>query len=301
MKYLLFLAIFTLISTPLVFAQEYEYAIPGIEFLDPVHAALNKIATSTADNFIQIVGALIILLIGYVSGRIVETALKKILAKVIKAGHDHPLFGKDILGDDKNIGHITNLIPFSLKWFVYLIFIIASVNALGLIELSDALADLWLWIPNIIASIVLLILGTIVIKLISKWLLDAEVFTDDDTTGKLIKGVIKVVIYSIVIAIAMIQLGVGEEIITVLVNAFAWGIAGAFAIGVGLGLWKVIPIWVSGKDNEKLGIKKGAKIGINTDDYEVIEVGLTKIKVKVGDKVKLIPHSFFDDKIISLE
>ena len=64
-----------------------------------------------------------------------------------------------ILEDKGFLKNTSKLSPITVMWFVDMSFIMAAVDALGFTMLSDALSSLWLWIPNIIASIVVFILG----------------------------------------------------------------------------------------------------------------------------------------------
>ena len=296
------LALLTVIIPVTAYAQTADN-IPELGFLDPVTAGITEVATSLADNIIQILGALIILGIGYGAGKAVEKASKVILKKLFAFGTKH--VSKEVMGDDTDtVTNPKHLIPLTLKWFVYIIFIIASVNALGFDELSEALSNLWIWIPNILASVIILILGTILVRFIMKWILDREFFGADDTAGKGVKTIIRVVIYAVVVSIAITQLGVGQDVIPTLIEAFAWGVAGAFALAVGLGLWKIIPEFISGKDNERLGIKKGNMIEIPNANINgtIDEVGVTKISIKLSDgKFHIVKHNSFDNAIITIK
>jgi len=307
-KSLAVIALLILVPTSSAFAQT-ESLPDGIgidlKFLDPVTAGLTQLATSSAINAVQVIGALIILAIGYVVGKSVEKVSKRILDSLVKIGKEK--LPEGVMGSDESIDNPQRLIPLSLKWFAYTIFIIASVNALGFVVLSNALSNLWLWIPNILASVIVLILGTILVRFIDKWILERKFFGTDETSGQGAKTIIKVVIYSAVIAIAVTQLGVGQEIIPQLVEAFSWGIAGAFALAVGLGLRQIIPDWVSGKDNERLGLTKGNHIEIPVEDGEnvkgeVVDVGVTKIKIKLeSGSYQLMSHSLFEDVVLTIK
>lgn len=286
------------------FAQE---TVPSeLEFMVPVHAGLTEVATNISHSSVQIVGALIILGIGYGVGRLVEKTASVVISRMTKFGSTNEILKNTVEDVNSSFESQIKLIPATLKWFVYIIFIIASVNALGLQYLSDALEELWLWIPNIIASVIVLILGTILVRFIDKWILEKKFFGSEDDSGAGARTIIKVVIYGLIIAVAITQLGIGGSVIPTLVEAFAWGIAGAFALGIGLAGWKVIPQYVLSKDNERMGLKVGNSIvtieskdeenkTIPSEELEILQVGITKIKVKTADgTIRFIPHNEFE-------
>ncbi|MDE1873467.1 MAG: mechanosensitive ion channel, partial [Thaumarchaeota archaeon] len=77
---------------------------------------------------------------------------------------------------------------------------------------------------------------------------------------------VKTVIYSIVFAVGLTQIGVGQSIIPTLVSAFAWSIAiavgVAIAIGLGFTLKDVLPAAIAGASAQRTIFKVGQKIKI---------------------------------------
>ncbi len=285
--------------TSTVFAQT-DSDLP--EFLNPVITFATEASATFGDSIVKVIGALIILVFTFVIGKSVEKGVTIVVGNLVKVGQKNEQLKTIIGNDDEEISNPRNLIPITIKWFVYVIGIIASVNALGFIELSNALTSLWVWIPNILASVVILVLGTILVRFILKWVLERKFFGTDDNSAKVLQTAIKVIVYSVIVAIAITQLGIGEDVIPILIQAFAYGLAGAFTLAIGLGLWKVVPIWVQGKDNERLGIKKGTHIkvfdtkGTPLFDGNVDIVGVTKVRLVSNGKVRLIPHSMFSEE-----
>jgi hypothetical protein len=119
-------------------------------------------------------------------------------------------------------------------WFIMILVIIAALDALGLPIVSDLLNSIFLYIPNVVAAIIVLILGFLVGNLLS-----AVVRTAASNAGlKNAEGLGTIALYAIVFfsaAIAMIQLGIGEEIITAAFGIAFGAAALALAIAFGLG------------------------------------------------------------------
>jgi hypothetical protein len=112
--------------------------------------------------------------------------------------------------------------------------IIASLDALGLPIVSDILNDIFLYIPNVVAAIIILLLGFLLGGLLS-----AVVRTAASNAGlTTAEGLGKTALYAIIFfsaSIALLQLGIGEEIVA---SAFiiAFGAAAlALALAFGLG------------------------------------------------------------------
>ncbi|MBW1782538.1 MAG: hypothetical protein JRL30_17565 [Deltaproteobacteria bacterium] len=121
-----------------------------------------------------------------------------------------------------------------IYWFVMILTLIASLDALGLPIVSDILNDIFLYIPNVVAAVLVLSLGILLGNLLS-----AVVRTAASNAGLAnSEGLGRTAFYAIMLfsgAIALVQLGIGEELVTdVFVIAFgAAALALALAFGLG--------------------------------------------------------------------
>ncbi|MCF8030757.1 MAG: hypothetical protein K9K39_07670 [Desulfohalobiaceae bacterium] len=182
----------------------------------------------------QIIGAIIIAVLGVLLAKLVKRILVKILKKVRfekiteKAGVDEMLRKGEIESTP------SDLIGIFTYWFILILVFIAALDALGLPIVSDMLNSIFLYIPNVIAAIVVLLLGFLFGNLLSSVVrtaaANAEV-SSPDALGK-------VALYAIVIFsgfIALHQLQIAEDL---MVAAFiiAFGAASlALALAFGLG------------------------------------------------------------------
>jgi hypothetical protein len=107
------------------------------------------------------------------------------------------------------------------------------LDALGLPIVSDILNDVFLYIPNVIAAIIVLILGILFGNLLS-----AIIRTAASNAGlAAAEGLAKTALYAVIFfsgTVALIQLGIGEEIVT---SAFVTALgAAALALALAFGL-----------------------------------------------------------------
>jgi hypothetical protein len=112
--------------------------------------------------------------------------------------------------------------------------IIASLDALGLPIVSELLDKIFVYIPNVVAAIIVVVLGLLLGNLLS-----AVVRTAASNAGlKNADGLGKLSLYAIVFfsgAIALIQLGIGEEIVAAAFGIAFGALALALALAFGLG------------------------------------------------------------------
>lgn len=230
----------------------------------PTSEALKEFAVSVADSAPKIIASVILLIIGLIAGKVVGKVTTKavtgILQKTSQKNQELHL-AEEVYGKFNSV----KLISATIRWFVYLFFIVAAVNALQFEQLSTALTSLWLWVPNLLAFVLIVVIGSIVVNFVSKWI-EHQLLDHHIASPKIIISVIKAVIYGIVFAIAFTQLGVGESIIPILVSAFSWSIAVAIgasiAIGLGFALKDLIPASIMGASNQRSILKIGQKVKI---------------------------------------
>lgn len=261
-KPVLMLSLFSLV----IFASQAAFAqsdpLSGI--YSPTRDALTEFAVSVAGSIPKIIAAAILLAIGFAAGkivgRIVTKVTKNILQKTRQQAHD-----SQILEGLSDKFDSVRLISATIRWFVYLFFIVAAVNAMQFDQLTTALTNLWLWVPNLLAFVLIIVIGSIVVNFVTRWV-EHQLLDHHVGSPKFITPVIKAVLYGLVFAIGFTQLGVGESIIPILVSAFSWSIAiaigAAIAVGLGFALKDIIPASIIGASNQRSLLKVGQKVRI---------------------------------------
>ncbi len=185
----------------------------------------------------NLIAAIIILIIGWILGRILGRVVAEVLDRL---GVDDALrktsAGQQIERSTMNISRLFDLI---VRWFIYLIAILTAVSVLQIPALTAAVAAILAYIPNIVAFILILVIGIILID----WLLD--IFQNIGEVQSiqgfgLIAMLLRAFLYFVVAILALQQLLLDLSIIYVFVVPIAWGVGlglgAAIAIIVGLGL-----------------------------------------------------------------
>ncbi|MDY6843614.1 MAG: hypothetical protein SVW57_05940 [Thermodesulfobacteriota bacterium] len=199
-----------------------------------VKGAWDAFATKITIFLPKLIGAAIIFVVGLFIAKLIKMGIVKLL-RLIRFDTAAEKTGVNEFLSKGNIMKTPSDIIGSLTyWFVMILVLIASLDALGLPIVSDILNDIFLYIPNVVAAIIVLILGILFGNLLS-----AIVRTAASNAGlSTADGLGKIALYAIVIfsgAIALIQLGIGTEIVT---SAFGLGfgaVALAFGLAFGIG------------------------------------------------------------------
>ena len=191
-------------------------------------------AIGTMVEFIpEIIGAIIILIVGLFAGRILGKVVSRILDKV---GVDDAV-DKTAIGDTIKKSGITTVGFFDalIRWFIYLIFVMAAVNVLNIPMFTSLMQQVVLYIPHLILGVIVLVVGLIladfVMDQIGEQLTAKEVDFADTITS-----VIRAIFYLVVIVFALDQLLIETTVIYTFLVPLAWGIAAGIAIAMGIAL-----------------------------------------------------------------
>ena len=200
----------------------------AVEISESVQQALDDLV-----GFLpRLLGFLIVLLIGY----LVAKLLQKVVALALeKAGTDRAV-------REGSSGEVVNrivpdvspsaLIGRVVFWFVFLGALSIAISALGITALNDFLADVFAYLPNIVAAILIFIVATALAGLLARVIARTM---GDSPTGKLVATAVPALVMAIAVFMILNQLQIATAIVTItyaaVMGALALGMALAFGLG----------------------------------------------------------------------
>ena len=205
-------------------------------FTDTLQALTNPVVgiwDSLVDKLPGLIGALIILIVGYFVSVVVGHAIAVVLER---AGLDRQM---KKLGLDRALGTV-NLSELSggiTKWYIFILFLAEAMkpSLLNLGVISDLIWSLARWLPSAIVGLIVLIFGVYISTYVGERMLRARVWGI-----RLLTTIVRALILFFIAVIALRQMGLNVSILEntflLLVGALAIGIAIALGIGLGLGL-----------------------------------------------------------------
>ena len=181
----------------------------------------------------RLIGAIIILIIGWAVGRGLGAAISRILDR---AGVDDALRKTSVGRAIERAGVPTpKFFDILVRIFIYLIAVFAAVNVLQIDVLTYYMKMVVEYLPSLIAGIVILIFGLMIADFIG----DAITAVGREAKieyASLVSLAVRGVLYLVVIIIGLSTMKIDVSILNVVVTAISWGVAGAIALGVGLAL-----------------------------------------------------------------
>lgn len=179
----------------------------------------------------RLIGAIIILLIGWIVGRLVGGFVTRIADRVEldRMVLDTPL-GNILGGTERAVSRAFGTIA---RWFVYALAILAAADVLDIDVLSQWIDTAVSYLPAFIAGLLIIVLGFVVADFIGDAIGRTQAATHTQYTKWFATGV-RMFLYFVAIVVGLDTMGIDVEILYVFARALAWGIAVAIALGVGL-------------------------------------------------------------------
>jgi small-conductance mechanosensitive channel len=182
----------------------------------------------------RLFGALLVVAIGFVVAKLLDTLLSKVLAKV---GLDRLVAGT---GVTKLLGRAGIRVPIStligkiVYWFVLLIFLVSAAESLGLARVSATLDMLTLYVPKVFGAGLILLVGVLLAQLVNGLVRGAAEGVGLEYAsglGRVAQGLVIIIIISVAIG----QLEVKTELLNyvVAIALISVGLAVALALGLG--------------------------------------------------------------------
>lgn len=200
---------------------------------DVIFLSLQETWTSVIVFLPRFIGALIIFLIGLV----VAAAIGKIAEQIIRAlrvdsALKHLEVNKffDRAGWRMDAGMFVGEL---VKWFLIVVFLLASTNILGLSQVSDFLRDVLTYIPNVVVAAIILVIAALVADVVER-LVRGSV-TAAGYRGAMVGLVSRWAIWVFAFLAVLLQLGIAAALVQTVITGFVAAVALAVGLAFGLG------------------------------------------------------------------
>lgn len=182
-----------------------------------------------------LLGAIILFIIGWVLGAIVG----KSMAQVINALKIDKLFESagannflDKAGIKLNVGAFVGGI---IKWFIIIVFLMASLQIIGLTQVNDFLREAVLYyLPKVIVASFVLVIATVIADVMQK-LINVSAKAVNIRSANMLGSITKYAIWIFAFIIALSELGIASAFMQILFTGFIAALAIALGLSFGLG------------------------------------------------------------------
>ncbi len=186
------------------------------------------------DILSRLIGLLIVIVLGWLVAKVVKTVIIKVL-KTARMDTVAESTGVNTYLSKGGIKQtLSEVVGGLFYWLCLLVTAAVAVDFLGLDVVGGLLNKIILYIPNVILSIFILLLGVFMSTFLSTMVQTAAA-NAGLVRAKLLAKIVETIVIVSAIVIALEQLKIGSEIIALVVTSIIIGIAAAMAIAFGLG------------------------------------------------------------------
>lgn len=247
----------------------------------------------------NLIGALVVVVVGFVVARLLDALLSKLLAKL---GLDRLMQGT---GLNKMMARVGIKVPAStligriIYWFVLLVFLVSALESLGLERISATLDTLALYVPKVFAAALVLVAGILLAQLLNSVVSGAAEGVGIDyagALGRLSQGL--VIIISVSVAIG--QLEIKAELLNYVIAIILLSIGIAVALAIGFGCRGIAAQIIAGIYVREL-YELGQTVAIDGVEGTIEEIGTVKtiLQTSGGELVYLANRVLLEQHVTS--
>lgn len=191
---------------------------------------VNNTFTNVASFIPRFFSGLIVLLIGV----IIATFLKQILLELFKFIKLNSILKKYGLPETKEGVDWANILAEMVRWFIIVLFLIPASDIWGLGRFVEVLNGLLLFLPNVFVSVLLLIVGFVISKLVYDIIMaSVKGLSRESTKTIALVGRYSVLVFTFLVVLN--QLGIASDLIRILFGGIVAMVALAGGLAFGLG------------------------------------------------------------------
>ncbi len=176
----------------------------------------------------QLIGAIIILIVGYIVAKVLQAVVGRILQGIGFDGWMERAGIKRFFDRADTRQTPAGILGKLVFWLVFIIAIVMATDALGIRQISAVFSQLIAYIPNIIAAILILILASLLANFVAGLVRGA---TGMDVLGTVAQ--VAIIVYAVFAALTQLGIAVQLTAPTFLIVLGAVALAAAIAFGFG--------------------------------------------------------------------
>lgn len=266
--------------------------------LQVVIDALTKIVVDIINFIPRLINGLIILIVGYLIARIVRWIIGTLLRRL----RFDPLVERTgITGSLRGLGiktPLSDIVAQTIFALLLLSFLITATRLMELEAVARLLEQLLLFLPNVIAAVIIFLLGGIVAQFVGN--LVATVTTGSGLTyGARLGRSVQYLISLFVVVLALGQLGIDTSIlvtaITIIIAAFGL----ALGLALGLGARGIVQHILAGYYLRQR-LSAGQAVVVGRVRGEVAGVGGVNTSVRTTDGTVIIPNRTLLEALVQI-
>lgn len=258
-------------------------------FSELLTGTLRDLLTSFASGLPKFFSAIFLVIVGLIIARLVAKLIKNILEKIQVDKIGEKLNEIEIVSKNNIQIKISTILSKIVYYIMLLFFFVAATDVLGMPALSNMVADMIAFIPNLIVSLIWLVVGLIVADGL-KSIVQTALTSIGIPSARLISNALFYFLLINIIISALSQAQIDTGFLSQNISLVIGGVVLAFSIGYGLASKDIVANFLgSVYSKDKLSV--GDQITVNGKRGEIINIDRSSVTLKTADSQIIIPQS----------
>jgi small-conductance mechanosensitive channel len=180
----------------------------------------------------NLIGFLVLLLVGFVVGKIVAGIVRKVLEKTNVDDHIRSSDANKYVEKVSPNASIANGVGRVVFWIIFIFFLFSAIGALKIPALTGFMNQVLAYLPNVLVAMLIFVVAALVSGAVAGGV--AKVM-GDTPTGKIVASIVPALVMVIAMFMILEQLQIAPEIVRIAFGAVMFALALGLALAFGLG------------------------------------------------------------------
>ena len=261
-----------------------------------IFGLLEDMMISIRDFAPSVIGALFILLIGWIAARFIAKFLRRLLNKIGVDKLSDYINNMELFGESSIQISLTKIITGFFYYIILVMVWVAAADVLGIQAVTDILNDIIDYIPNLLVAFIYLLIGIFIADLARKFVL-TTLQSLGIPSATFIAGFIFYFLIINILLGALTQAKINTEFIASNISIILGGVVLAFAIGYGLASKDIASNLINSfywKDK----FNEGDEIVVDGVEGRIMSVEKSHLLVETSDGEAIIPMNKISNNTI---
>jgi small-conductance mechanosensitive channel len=260
---------------------------------------IDEIQSSLSTWLPAILGALLLLLLGWIVARIGQAVIVRLLRRL----------GLDRLADRTGITRglttigVQNSLSYVLArltyWLILIFFILLSLGALGLTEVvTSSLNSFFAFLPNLVVATAIFLVGAFIASVIGD-AITAMTIQSNIPSGRVLGQAVRYSLLLVVVILALDELGVQTTILTTIIIVSVAAVALGLALAFGLGNRQLAHGIMAGF-HAREEFSTGQSLTVGDYSGRLVRIGATKTLLETSEGQVSIPNVVLLNEVVRL-
>ena len=253
---------------------------------------VSDLTVRVQDFLPQLLGAALLVLAGWLLALLLRWLAGRLLARVLEQARRHTDL-QEAVSDPGVRATIPKVVAGFVFWATWLFFVAAAIESLGFTVVTDVLGQAAYYLPNLLAAVVIVLVGLIVARLVRK----------AATGGARSAGVVhaerigragQVLVIVVAVVVALDQIGIDAQLLVTLLTVIVAAALGSAGLAFGLGARGTVSNIIASHYVTQ-SYRVGQTVRIGEIEGEIIQTTPTAVLLATSDGRLLVPAGRFND------